>query len=222
MLVIVTGNIGSGKTTFIKSLSDVLTRQGIKNVPLYEPVNKWLAPHNMLNILENKGNNRHIAQLYLYLTILNQLNDVDHNQVILLERGCINGINEFCNNEDNIIALHAYRECCELEQKLGIDIIVDMGTPLDVCLERIHKRGREGELMDVNVRSYISLLNEHHKNFITLCTAIAKDKVISYKDNIEEMISEVHTKISNTVLFDTACSRIIKNHIIPKKSFIHQ
>ncbi|MCL4123810.1 UNVERIFIED_CONTAM: hypothetical protein GTU68_061870 [Idotea baltica] len=149
--VSVEGNIGSGKSTFLKYFSEM------PGVTTYqEPIDRWtnVAGHNLLQKLyENPKRWSFLFQSYIQLTRLQIHLDNSNPGVKLIERSLHN--NRFCFVESDFHAgnlskeeFHVvceYFDSFEKHLDIGVDLIVYLRTTPEVVYERMKKRGRTEE-----------------------------------------------------------------------------
>ena len=157
IIVSIDGNIGSGKSTFIKILKRILDDQQVGFAA--EPVDIWTGVvdkdgNNILKCFyEDKDRWSYTFQNFAYITRLMELDSIRKNpksrKVIITERSVLTDRNVFAK------MLHESGCMNELEMKIYrhwhdyFDIKVNhtiyIKTDVENCVERIKKRGREAE-----------------------------------------------------------------------------
>ena len=160
-IISIEGNIGSGKTTLIDRLQEVLPKNVHKFVFLREPVPVWESVQDANtgeNILQkyysDPSKYAFPFQVLAYMSFYNQLTDAiknaGENTVIICERSMQSSRAIFAKmlKEDGIIEDINYK-ILEMFYGQTVEIHLDAIIYLDVdvvtCNERINKRGRPGE-----------------------------------------------------------------------------
>lgn len=177
--IVVEGNIGSGKTTFLKEI-----QQRYKNIiTIDEPVNEWY------NIKDEKDDTLFEkfykdAKAYGYLfqtnvlaTRFKKIMDTIHlyseeDKIILCERSILTDKNIFVsaalelgnlNKMEGDVFNNLY-DICLSATNMRVDSILYLQCPPEVSFERIKKRNRKGE---ENVPfEYIKLLHNKHEDWL--------------------------------------------------------
>jgi deoxycitidine kinase len=196
--VSIEGNIGSGKSTLLAKLR-------ADHPDWYyvdEPVGRWLETKqdnkNLLEIFyEDRKRWAYSFQTFALLTRLQAINnthqralaDGNPNAIILMERSL--------ETDSNIFAkmLHDTNEMLDVEWKMYSEwnkefnkldktskrAVIWVDTPVDICVERIHTRGREGE--DKIEKAYLQSLDDYHHRWLDNDTAIEILKVKNWGDH---------------------------------------
>ncbi len=199
-VVSVIGLIGAGKTHIINSLTAELQSRGVECANLQEPVELWTKPYNFLKETEEKSQFKPISQGYVFVTMMNQLIPYkDFNGVIFIERSVTNGIHEFSFDEMNPLVRHFYYELGRLERQLGVDLIIDVNTSIDTCLDRIAKRNRSGELENISTIEYLKTLSMRHNDFVNIIKYLSPEKLIQV-DEDKVNVGDIVERIRNIVL----------------------
>jgi len=171
--VVVEGNIGSGKTTFLehfKKFSDEVEL-------IAEPVEKWrnIKGHNLLQMMyEDPARWSLTFQTYVQLTMLqNHTKDTNKN-LKLMERSIFSAKYCFVENlmKSGKMPLSEYEVLSSWfdfllsspQVDLGVDLIVYMRTSPEVALSRLMKRGRGEE--HLIAKQYIDDLHQLHEDWL--------------------------------------------------------
>jgi len=171
--VVVEGNIGSGKTTFLehfKKFSDEVEL-------IAEPVEKWrnIKGHNLLQMMyEDPARWSLTFQTYVQLTMLqNHTKDTNKN-LKLMERSIFSAKYCFVENlmKSGKMPLSEYEVLSgwfdfllsSPQVDLGVDLIVYMRTSPEVALSRLMKRGRGEE--HLIAKQYIDDLHQLHEDWL--------------------------------------------------------
>jgi len=170
--VVVEGNIGSGKTTFLdhfKKFNEVET--------LTEPVDKWRNAngHNLLQMAyEDPVRWSLTFQTYVQLTMLQNHTMETSKNVKLMERSIFSAKYCFVENlmKSGKMPLSEYEVLTSWfdflltspQVDLGVDLIVYMRTSPEVALTRLKKRGRGEE--HLIAKQYIDDLHQLHEDWL--------------------------------------------------------
>ena len=152
--VLIEGNIGSGKTTFLKHFSKFNNIEVIT-----EPVEKWtnVKGSNLLQkMYEDPERWAFIFQTYVQLTMLQQHTENNDKQIKIMERSLYSARYCFVENlfESGRIQKSEYTVLVEWfeflttrvnEVDLGVDLIVYLRTSPEKAMERIQSRSRGEE-----------------------------------------------------------------------------
>ncbi len=177
MIISVEGNIGSGKSTFVKKLK--------KNLPddkfyfLQEPVDQWsnIKDENGITILEKFYSNQNkyafSFQMMAYisrLSILKQAIKDYPNHIIITER-CLNTDRyvfaqmlfddkkiEKVNYEIYLKWFDHFIKECQIDYHIYVDV-----NP-EICYQRIQIRNREGENIPLE---YLKKCDLYHNNWLS-------------------------------------------------------
>jgi len=185
--IIIDGNIGSGKTTVIRSLKKDYDC-------IEEPVNEW-APYLEEFYKDMKGK----SLLFQMKVLQHHMNNKDTNKLRILERSPLSCIHIFGEKlkKDGYLS--------ELDMKLMIDINKDFGwypkniiyinTPPDVCYNRIHERSRENEIIPFEYLESISNLydNLYIKKIMNI--DISNIYIIDGTQSKEDIFNQIKTLI---------------------------
>ena len=152
--VLIEGNIGSGKTTFLKHFSKFDNIEVIT-----EPVEKWtnVKGSNLLQkMYEDPERWAFVFQTYVQLTMLQQHTENNDRQVKIMERSLYSARYCFIENlfKSGKIQRSEYTVLVEWfeflttrvnEVDLGVDLIVYLRTSPEKAMERIQSRSRGEE-----------------------------------------------------------------------------
>ncbi len=199
-VISVIGLIGAGKTYLINALIEELNRNNIPCVNLQEPVHLWTHPYNYLKETEERSTFKPISQGYVFATMMNSLLPYyNFDGVLVIERSVVNGIHEFSFDEMNPLVRHFYYELGRLERQLGVDLIIDVNTSIDTCLDRIAKRNRSGELENISTIEYLKTLSMRHNDFVNIIKYLSPEKLIQV-DEDKVNVGDIVERIRNIVL----------------------
>ena len=152
--VLIEGNIGSGKTTFLKHFSKFSNIEVIT-----EPVEKWtnVKGSNLLQkMYEDPERWAFLFQTYVQLTMLQQHTENNDKQIKIMERSLYSARYCFIENlfksgkiqESEYTVLVEWFEFLTTrvnEVDLGVDLIVYLRTSPEKAMERIQSRSRGEE-----------------------------------------------------------------------------
>jgi len=174
MNVTVEGNIGAGKSTFLK----LLKRHGF-NI-LQEPLSEWILQNpdgTTTNVLkefyEDPEKNAYVFQSFCLRSRCKIMKTMKPDQTYILERGL---------HADGIFAATQYDQkrirpleysvyLWELEEAKNdtppIHKRIYIKTPPETCLRRVRERNREGE--ESITLDYLKQLHEKHEEWLATC-----------------------------------------------------
>lgn len=199
VIVSIDGNIGSGKSTFIKKLRE---KYG-DNPEIYfvdEPVKEWeeLQSEDGNNLVENfyadKKRYAYIFQNFAYISRLKRLyNALKTNaKIIVTERSVESDRYLFAKMLYEGGLLNKLEWDVYLSwygfMNIKVDKIIYIRTTVDNCMNRIKMRHRSGE--DLIERSYIDNLNKKHEEWLS-----DRNNVITLDGNMnifEDNVFESH------------------------------
>jgi len=171
--VLVEGNIGSGKTTFLEHFNKFNEEVEI----MLEPVDRWrsLNGHNLLQMMYEDPARWSLAfQTYVQLTMVQNHTKASEKSVKLMERSLYSAKYCFVENLKNSgkMPLSEYEvltswfqfllSCPQVD--LGVDLIVYMRTDPEVALSRVKSRNRGEE--HLIVEEYIRDLHHLHEDWL--------------------------------------------------------
>uniref|UniRef100_A0A5K3FNJ7 DNK domain-containing protein n=2 Tax=Mesocestoides corti TaxID=53468 RepID=A0A5K3FNJ7_MESCO len=169
--VAVEGNIGCGKSTFLRFFESIYP--DIEVMP--EPIGQWrdAKGHNIFEMFYSdprKYNSPFRAQVMV--TLLNQLAQPRKSPIRLIERSIHS--NRFCFIEaikkSGLISdgdFQVLDECYEWSRHLPVmklDLIVYLQSTPEICAERIRKRSRKGE--ESISMGYLQELHDLHEDWL--------------------------------------------------------
>ena len=192
MLIYLEGNIGSGKSTFIKFLNNKLKEVNIPYVVLPEPVKEWenLKDSSGKNVLEHYYDDiQKMAfpfQMNAFISRLKGLMEIKEknpNKIIFVERSVFTDRNVFTklnyeNGNLSEIEYNIYNEWFEYfvdKFDLRPNGYIYLDTEYHVCNQRIKSRNRNGEsniplkyLEQLEIYHNKLLLDENENNGIKI------------------------------------------------------
>jgi len=205
--VIVEGNIGSGKTTFLDYFAK------FKDVEvLQEPVNKWrnVQGHNLLDLLYKDPSRWSLAfQTQVQLTMVDFHTQETSARVKLMERSIFSGRFCFIENlyQSKIMEPAEYSVLSEWFKwitsnlDVNVDLIIYLRTSPEVVHQRISNRARKEE--KTVPLSYLQDLHKIHEDWLhNQTTHFVPAPVIEIDANADlpemlEQISKVEEQILN-------------------------
>lgn len=203
-IFVIDGNIGSGKSTFIKYFENYYSSNS-NIIFLLEPISEWesLVDSTGKNILQffysDKSKYSFSFQTICFITRYTKLLDTlknNHNSIIVCERSLYSDKNIFAkmlfdtgffeeiNYNIYLTMINSFLNF------FTIDKFFYINTSPDVCLFRINKRQRLSEnTIDIN---YLILCDTYHKNFFKKITnLVILDGNIDVFANKELFIHEI-------------------------------
>lgn len=208
------GNIGSGKTIFMKYLIENKERFETKSpntefMFLLEPVDSWsdIRDENNVPILtkfyENTEKYAFSFQMMVYLSrlslikkhvdnFLNKENNSKEKLIIITERSLLTDRDVFCKmlydtKKISYIDYNIYNKWfITFSEDYPVKKIICLLTKPEVCAERTIKRAREGE--NKISSEYLWLCDLYHKNMInTFEEQHGKENLLKLYDNTEDI-----------------------------------
>jgi deoxyadenosine/deoxycytidine kinase len=157
--IVIDGNIGSGKTTALKNLSNhPWVRENMFQV-VEENVDEW-KPY-LAEFYKDMKQNALLFQMKVLQHHMRQSQHVDKEFTKITERSPLSCLHVFGEN------LHQNNMLSDLDMKLMFDMNRDFGwmprivfyinTPANICYERIHIRSRENEIIPM---TYLEQIDE--------------------------------------------------------------
>jgi len=171
--VLVEGNIGSGKSTYLQHFSKLRKDVDI----ITEPVDKWrdLNSHNLLHMMYQDPTRWSLTfQTYVQLTMLETHTKISDQPVKMMERSLYSAKYCFVDNlrktekmaESEYQVLTSWFEfllgCPEID--LSVDLIVYLKTDPEVALKRVRQRSRGEE--HLISEDYIRDLHTLHEDWL--------------------------------------------------------
>lgn len=182
VIVSVEGNIGSGKSTFVKSMEDVFSKQGIENMKMVfvqEPVNQWteIKDENGLDMLSKfYGNQEKYAfafQMMAYISRLSLLKraykENPKNTIIVTERSVYTDRYVFAkmlydSKKIEEVEYQIYLKWFnEFIEELPVFAMVYLHTLPEVSYSRVLKRARDGETIPLE---YLKECYRYHEDWL--------------------------------------------------------
>ena len=179
-IISIDGNIGSGKSTLFNNLKTLL--KGVKNIGFVpEPVEQWneIVDKNNVPILTNLYSNiQKFAfrfQMMAYISRISLLREMCNKgiyDVLITERSVYTDRNLFCKMlyDDGIIEHDEYtiynKWFHEFTDNLNLSHIIYVNADPEICFQRILKRNREGEIVDID---YLERLHIYHEKWLNKC-----------------------------------------------------
>lgn len=174
VIISIDGNIGSGKSTFIKILKEELDRDQFEFAS--EPVDIWTSVKDdngkslLTNFYEDKDRWSYTFQNFAYITRLMELERAKKTgkKIIITERSVLTDRNVFAKmlNESghiNSLEMDIYKYWYDYFDT-NITHTVYLKTSVDNCLARIKNRGRESE--SSIIPEYLSELETEHDKWL--------------------------------------------------------
>ena len=196
------GNIGTGKSTVINNLKDLLDPTSNKFIYLFEPVDEWQSiKQNNKDIItyfyENNNNWAFSFQIMAFISRLTQLKEAYkryNNSIIIVERSVYTDRKIFTemlynSGKINAIDYQIYNKWFDnFVDDMPISGIIYLQCNPEISYKRILKRNRKGENIS---KDYLAQCNKYHdKWFDELPTNCNKIKINCSK-NIEDYINKV-------------------------------
>jgi deoxyadenosine/deoxycytidine kinase len=187
--IIIDGNIGSGKTTVIRSL------QKFYNC-VEEPVNEW-APY-LDAFYKNMNKNSLLFQMKV---LEHHMKNKNHNKLHILERSPLSCIHVFGKN------LLDNKYLSDLDMSLMIDMnnnfgwypktVIYINTPPDLCYKRVNERSRENEVIPIEYLESISKLYDNLYINKNLGIDIENIYIVDGKQSKEDLLENIKNIISS-------------------------
>jgi deoxyadenosine/deoxycytidine kinase len=205
MKIYVEGNIGSGKTRFIKCLA---RRKDLTVIE--EPVEVWESIGALKAFYKDPQRFAYMFQSLAFATRLSTtLTTPVPTEHLVLERSiytdryCFTELQVECGNMSELeyrVYLEWYKLMeCKFTNDIKADVIVYLRTTPEICAQRIKKRSRDGE--SGIAQEYLELLHKKHdkwlhgenqqnKNILTIdCSAdMTEEEYEKFADNIIDKV----------------------------------
>ena len=198
-IIYVEGNIGTGKSTFLKQLDNYTLKKQYNYDVIYEPVDHWQQIGILEKFYSNPKKYCYLFQSYCLFSRFSLLDNIKDNlNYIFIERSIFSDNNVFAKachhiNQLNDIEYDIYNlwfkkfltahpiQYCHIYLQLDPNI----------CLERILKRNRNEET-SITIK-YLELLHEHHEKWLRdnkNCKKIYNnEKLLNPEDVINDVIN---------------------------------
>lgn len=182
VIVSVEGNIGSGKSTFVKSMEAVFKKKGISNMKMIfvqEPVNQWtqIKDDNGVDMLTKfYGNQEKYAfafQMMAYISRLSLLKraykENPKNTIIVTERSMYTDRYVFAkmlydNKKIEEVEYQIYLKWFdEFISELPVFAMAYLHTSPEISYTRVLKRARDGETIPLE---YLKECYRYHENWL--------------------------------------------------------
>lgn len=206
MIISIEGNIGSGKSTFIKILKERLKDDQFVFIP--EPVDEWLKIVDLdgKNILskfyDDKEKYSFPFQVLAFTSKLKLIREALHDnpdKIIITERSVHTDKQVFSkmlhdDKKINDISYQIYLAMFDefLDKINDIDKIIFVNTDHKICHQRVNKRNRIGEKIELE---YLEKCDHYHKNWLlNLNDVLILDGNNEFQNNddiINEWISRI-------------------------------
>lgn len=172
-MIIVEGNIGAGKSTFLKNLAQYSDHFDIAQ----EPVDSWHKKEDGSNLLENFYKNPHrwaytLETFAMAARLQEHIKHAKNKKPIIIERSIYSG--HYCFAKNDYLAGYMTEIEWELYQQWFNTIIASFATPPkgfiylkvapEIALERIKKRNRVGE--ENITLDYLKEIEKRHEEFL--------------------------------------------------------
>ena len=182
VIISIDGNIGSGKTTFVKELSQRLNENnGLKYIYLQEPVDEWekVTDNNNVSLLkkfyQDVKSYAFSFQMMAFISRISLLRRTleahPENHVIICERSVFTDKNVFAKmlynqgliEEVNYKIYNMWFD--ELIRDIQFNKVIYLNTGPSSCLKRIKTRNRTGE--ESISEEYLQTLNDYHLEWLS-------------------------------------------------------
>jgi deoxyadenosine/deoxycytidine kinase len=213
VIISVQGNIGSGKSTLVSKLKQIIGDSSRRVCYLQEPVDEWVSIKDSdgKTILELfYGNQNAYAfqfQMMAYISRLAILKRAlrENYDVIIAERSLATDKHVFCqmlydDKKINEVEFQIYNKWFEeFQSEFPVENIIYIQTDPEVAHERVGRRAREGETIPLE---YLVNCHEYHDKWIS---SFPSSNVITLDGNQDihknpEVLNEWELKINNFIL----------------------
>lgn len=223
IIVSVEGNIGSGKSTFVKNMEKTMnTENGINNMKfvfVQEPVNEWtkIKDENGVDMLTKFYNNQEkysfAFQMMAYISRLSLLKrayeENPTNTVIVTERSVYTDRYVFAKmlydtNKIETIEYQIYLKWFdEFIKELPVWGMIYLHTTPEVSHERVLKRAREGESIPLE---YLQQCYNYHEEWLNKESSVLTIDVSNEnsEENVTKWISIFINYLRNNLIEDVA------------------
>lgn len=182
IIISVEGNIGSGKSTLVSKMKEVLP--SLINNKIYflqEPVDEWekIRDTNDQTIITKFYNNQEkyafSFQMMAYISrlkiLMETIDKVTSSSIIICERSVWTDKHIFAKmlyeegkiDEINYVIYNKWFDF--FMKKCSLDGIIYLNTDPDTCLERVIKRNRDGENIPIE---YLEKCHNYHLNWFEI------------------------------------------------------
>ena len=218
VIVSVEGNIGSGKSTFLKNMKNAFSKRGFENMKMVfveEPVNQWtqIKDENGIDMLSKfYGNQEKYAfafQMMAYISRLSLLKrayeDNPNNTIIVTERSV---------NTDRYVFAKMLYDSKKIEEveyqiylkwfdefisELPIFAMVYLHAKPEVSHTRVLKRARDGEIISLE---YLKECYRYHEEWLNKEQSVLTIDVCgeNNKENIRNWINDFINYLKKNLL----------------------
>ena len=194
-VISIEGNIGSGKSTFLKYFVKFCHEKKINHKVINEPIDLWQNfEQSNINLLKLYYDDpvrwAFIFQSYVQLTLFEQIKDtLKCRSLIMTERSLFSSYFVFTNllytlNYIDTICFKILRKSFHLLTSLDyfkIDLIIYLQTKPEIAYERVSSRNRKGEKnIDFN---YVKKLHVYYEHWLNSKHHYHPFKIITYDNN---------------------------------------
>jgi deoxycitidine kinase/deoxyguanosine kinase len=216
-IITIEGNIGAGKSTFVKFLKETCNDLKLENIIfLQEPVDEWMKiTHNNKTILEkfyeDPDKYAFAFQMMAYisrLSILEKAIKENPNSIIISERCLLTDKHVFARmlHDTNKIDSYSYQIYNlwfnHFYNKLPRHKHIYLKSSPDLIKFRINKRNRTGE-NNIDIE-YLTKCNKYHKEYYdknsNLLLAVDMDKIELFSDNLDDPLNVKYKNLINDII----------------------
>jgi deoxyadenosine/deoxycytidine kinase len=210
-IVSIEGNIGSGKSTLVKKLKELMPSD--KYVFIAEPVDVWssITDKNGENILEKfyRDQTKYAFpfQMMAYISRLHLIKETMKNnpeKVIIIERSCLTDRNVFAKmlyDDEKIedVCYQIYNMYFDhFLSALNFSNIIFVNTDPNICHRRVNKRDRSGE--DNISLAYLEKCHQYHLDWLSSTDLnILEVNGNSEFETDEEVLMDYVAKVKNFI-----------------------
>ena len=196
-IIYVEGNIGTGKSTFLKQLDDEKLKKKYNYDVIYEPVDEWQRIGILEKFYSDPKKYCYLFQSYCLFSRFNLLDKIDDNlDYIFIERSIFSDHNVFAKgckylNQLNDIEYDIYKIWFDKFKTVHpIDYYhIYLQLEPEICLQRIIQRNRNEET-NITIE-YLQLLHDRHESWLTTDEKCLKTydntKLLKPEDVIEDV-----------------------------------
>lgn len=176
-VLVVDGNIASGKTTYVNMLVNELTKQGRRVTVISEPVDKWEASGLLETFYSDVQRWGYLFQSAVFQSRIAHTIDIyqrtkDVTDIYILERSCVTDIvfMKALHRQGKVtdLELSCYHEWASMWQSLmpiTPTIFLYIDTGVRECMDRRTLRDRSSE-QDIP-KEYFEILDEEHRELFS-------------------------------------------------------
>jgi len=179
--IIIDGEIGAGKTTLISILANHIKRKGKTVVVVTEPVDKWVSCGILQHFYQDPKRYAYEFQTYTYVTRIQTIVDktkhlLSQPDFLILERSILTDKFVFMELQKSYLdpTLYdmyvswwgLYPFISEYTATINNAYHIYLKPKLELCMDRVRKRDREGEKETTLSISYQERLRKVHEAFL--------------------------------------------------------